>query len=194
MSSRIREHIRSNIVGYIALFLVLTAGTAYALPGSNTVFSDDIVNGQVQAVDLSPSSVGTTRLIDGGVATADLRAGAVTSAKIADGQVQAADIAANAVGGSQLAPDSVGATELETLHQASSTVSVAENTTGTATATCPSFAPRVISGGFSAGDDSVQVYASHSTADGWTVSALNQHGVGTNGPINLTAFAYCLEL
>jgi hypothetical protein len=45
MQNRISEHLRSNVVGYLALFLVLTGGTAYALDGSNTVFSDDIVNG-----------------------------------------------------------------------------------------------------------------------------------------------------
>jgi hypothetical protein len=79
MRSTISDHLRGNIVGYIALFLVLTGGTAYALDGSNTVFSDDIVDGQVQ--------------------TADLGRGAVTSPKIHDGQVQHADLAANAVAG-----------------------------------------------------------------------------------------------
>jgi hypothetical protein len=32
----------------LALFLVLTGGTAIALDGHNTVFSDDIVNGKVK--------------------------------------------------------------------------------------------------------------------------------------------------
>jgi hypothetical protein len=41
-------------MGALALFLVLTGGSAYALSGHNTVFSDDIVNGQVKRADLAP--------------------------------------------------------------------------------------------------------------------------------------------
>src|SRR3954468_12420725 len=70
--SGIREHLRSNIVGYVALFVALTGGTAYALDGSNTVFSDDIVNGQVKGADLDSDSVGTPKIIDGGVRSADV--------------------------------------------------------------------------------------------------------------------------
>ena len=40
----------------IALFLVLGGGTAVALNGANTVFSDDIVNGQVKSDDLAKLS------------------------------------------------------------------------------------------------------------------------------------------
>jgi hypothetical protein len=35
MSARIRAHLRANVVGYVALFLVLTGGTAQALAGHN---------------------------------------------------------------------------------------------------------------------------------------------------------------
>ena len=45
MSGRIRQHIRSNVVGYVALFVALS-GTAYAidgpLPGQNQVGSEDM--------------------------------------------------------------------------------------------------------------------------------------------------------
>lgn len=34
------EHRLTNVVGCIALLLTLSGGTAYALSGSNTVFSD----------------------------------------------------------------------------------------------------------------------------------------------------------
>jgi hypothetical protein len=46
------QDIQQNVVGYVALFLVLSGGTAYALDGSNTVFSDDITNDQVRSVDV----------------------------------------------------------------------------------------------------------------------------------------------
>jgi hypothetical protein len=42
-SSRIRTLVRQQWAGRMALFLVLTGGSACALDGSNTVFSDDIV-------------------------------------------------------------------------------------------------------------------------------------------------------
>ena len=41
----LRAHIRGNVIGYVALFAFATSGTAAALDGSDTVFSDDIVDG-----------------------------------------------------------------------------------------------------------------------------------------------------
>jgi hypothetical protein len=72
--SRIRRHLTySNVMVTILAFIVLTGGTAVALSGSNTVFTDDIANdtqaasggnpaGGLQAVDLRPSSVGTSEV------------------------------------------------------------------------------------------------------------------------------------
>jgi hypothetical protein len=52
----IRDHLRSNVVGYVALFVVLS-GTAYAprrtAPGQNKVGSADIINNEVYSVDAS---------------------------------------------------------------------------------------------------------------------------------------------
>jgi hypothetical protein len=56
----------------IAVFLVLSGGTALALNGANTVFSQDIVNHQVK--------------------TQDIRKGAITSGKIANGKLKAVDV------------------------------------------------------------------------------------------------------
>jgi hypothetical protein len=38
---------------WISLLLIMSSGTAYALGGSNTVFSDDIVDGQVRSADVA---------------------------------------------------------------------------------------------------------------------------------------------
>jgi hypothetical protein len=38
---------------WIVLLLVLSSGTAYALDGKNTVFTDDIVNGEVRSADVA---------------------------------------------------------------------------------------------------------------------------------------------
>jgi len=43
---------------WIVALLVLSGGTAYALDGQNTVFSDDIVNGQVRSADVADDDSG----------------------------------------------------------------------------------------------------------------------------------------
>ncbi len=54
---RIYRHLTyANVLSSIALFLVLGGGTAVALNGSNTVFSDDIVDHQVKSQDLAKLS------------------------------------------------------------------------------------------------------------------------------------------
>src|SRR6185436_786754 len=80
------------------LVAAFVAGSFVASPelrayAANTVFSTDIVDGQVM--------------------TADIAGNAVTAPKIKDGEVKAAEIAANAVGSSEIAADSVGASELQ---------------------------------------------------------------------------------
>jgi hypothetical protein len=63
---------------WIALLLVLSGGTAYALDGKNTVFTDDIVNGEVHSAD------------------------------IGDGQVHAVDVAPNSLTGSVIKESTLG--------------------------------------------------------------------------------------
>jgi len=94
-------------VGYVALFLVLTGGSAYALQGSNTVFSDDIVNGQVKTDDLGLNAVRTGKIEDGQVKALDLAPNSVGTAKIANGGVQSADLAFGSVGSFAVADDSL---------------------------------------------------------------------------------------
>ena len=60
----------------VALFVAL-GGTAVALDGSNTVFSDDITNGEVRSPDLA----------NDGVKAADIDAGAVGISEVADNAV-----------------------------------------------------------------------------------------------------------
>jgi hypothetical protein len=106
VQNRISNHIRSNIVGYIALFLFAIGGSAYAvdgpLPGQNQVGSSDIINGEVKGPDLGASSVSGAKILDGQVKAADLGLGAVNSSKIADGAIQGLDVQANALTGAQI--------------------------------------------------------------------------------------------
>jgi formylglycine-generating enzyme required for sulfatase activity len=87
--SRISEHIRSNVVNYVALFLVLSGGTAYALDGSNTVFSDDIVDDEVKTQDIGDRNVRTADIGTNAVITGKLADGAVSTGKLANGAVTA---------------------------------------------------------------------------------------------------------
>ena len=95
----IRNHLRSNVVGYLALFVALS-GTAIALPATNTVFSDDIVNGEVKSKDISDSN---------GVRSADVRDDDKTG-----GGLAAIDLARGSVGSSEIATDGVGSPEIKT--------------------------------------------------------------------------------
>jgi hypothetical protein len=79
MSRAIRQHLRSNIVGYIALFFALSTGSAVALSGSNTVFTDDIAN------DTQPASGGNPA---GGLVAADLRPNSVGGSELTAGTVK----------------------------------------------------------------------------------------------------------
>lgn len=80
------------------LVAAFVAGSFVASPelrvyAANTVFSTDIVDGEVK--------------------TADLANNEVTAAKIKDSEVKAAEIAANAVGSSEIAANAVGASEIQ---------------------------------------------------------------------------------
>lgn len=114
----IRHHLRSNVVGYVALF-VAVSGTAVALPATNTVFSDDIVNGEVKSKDISDSNgVRSADVRDddkqgGGLAAVDLARGSVGSSEIATDGVGSPEVKADAVRGSEIATDGVGSPEIE---------------------------------------------------------------------------------
>jgi hypothetical protein len=85
-------------VGYLALFLVLTGGTAEALNGSNTVFSDDIVNKEVKNPDLALGAVSTNRLAPN----------AVKTGRVADGTLTGSDVADDTLTGGQILESTLG--------------------------------------------------------------------------------------
>jgi hypothetical protein len=103
MAGKLFAHLRQQWMGAIALTLVLTGGTAYALDGSNTVFTDDIVNGEVKVADigqgqvaadeLAANAVGASEIADGQVGAAEIATGAVRTEELRNGQVQAEDLA-----------------------------------------------------------------------------------------------------
>ena len=112
MSGRIRAYVRQHHLALLCLFLILTGGTAYALDGSNTVFTDDIVDKQVKTADLDTEavtsgrlgsdSVNTNKIAPGGVRTADLGDAAVSQAKLGPNAVNSAKVADNTLTGADV--------------------------------------------------------------------------------------------
>jgi len=70
----IGEHLRSNVVGYVAVFLALT-GSAAALQGRNSVNSGDIKPRNVKRSDLARNSVDSAKVINGSLLGEDFAAG-----------------------------------------------------------------------------------------------------------------------
>ena len=99
-----RNHIRSNVIGYVALFFALSSSALAA----NTVFSEDIVNGEVKTADLATvavtgpkiraDAVNNTKLADDAVTSTEILDGSVTGADVLDGEIANADLANGAVG------------------------------------------------------------------------------------------------
>jgi hypothetical protein len=79
LMNRISKHLRGNAVAYVALFVALTGSSAYA---AGTVFSEDIVDGQVKTPDLGAQSVTPKKLAPD----------AVNSGKVLDNSLKGDDI------------------------------------------------------------------------------------------------------
>src|SRR5687768_18167288 len=75
----IRRHLTySNVMATLAVFLVISGGTAVALSGSNTVQSDDLGPGaQVTAPDVAANAVNGSDVVNGSIAGADIAASAL---------------------------------------------------------------------------------------------------------------------
>jgi hypothetical protein len=138
MLSTLLTSVRNQWMGALALFLVLTGGSAYALTGSNTVFTDDIVNGQVKAEDVARNGIRTDELADSsvgarevlndslrgielhnnGVGSVDLHDDGVWSADVRDdkllgGGLRARDLRAASVGSSEALDNSLRGTDID---------------------------------------------------------------------------------
>jgi hypothetical protein len=117
----------ANVVALIALFVAL-GGPAWALQGVNTVFSDDIVNGEVRSLDILNGGVTIADLADGSVGAGEVVNGALTGAELADGTVSGADVTNGSLEGTDVEDRSLSG---EDLAEGSVTGSeVAESTLG----------------------------------------------------------------
>ena len=83
-------HLRAQWAGFLALFLVLAGGTAYA---ADTDFSTDIVDGEVKHSDLAGNAVTSTNMYNGSVLSPAIATDAVDSSTARTGRMTAADLA-----------------------------------------------------------------------------------------------------
>lgn len=67
----IRRHLRSNVIGYVALFVALSAGAYAAGLKKNSVTSKAIKNGAVARADLASGSVDSSKVADGSLTAGD---------------------------------------------------------------------------------------------------------------------------
>ena len=107
MSARIRRHIRSNVVGYLSLFVALS-GTAYAvdgpLPGQDQVGSEDIINAEVKAPDLGNNAVRSAEVAADSLVADDIATGGVSSSEVLNSTLTDFDLGSDSVGWSELDP------------------------------------------------------------------------------------------
>jgi hypothetical protein len=69
MVRRVLAQMRAQWAGFLALFLVIAGGTAYA---ANTIHSSDIIDGEVKTADVANNAVRTEKIANGQVTAADL--------------------------------------------------------------------------------------------------------------------------
>jgi hypothetical protein len=91
MHSRLRPS-PAMVIALIALFVSL-GGTAAALSGSNTVFSDDIKDNEVRSADVRDDTLSA-----GGLAAADLKPGSVGTSEAANSSLTGTDIVESSLG------------------------------------------------------------------------------------------------
>ena len=102
---RLRHHLTyANVMVTVLAFVVFAGGAAYA---ANTIFSADIVDGEVRGVDIGDNQVGSEDvrnqgLVEGGLTAIDIQNSSLTGSDIApeslrgndvrDGMIRSADV------------------------------------------------------------------------------------------------------
>ena len=99
----------ANVCSFLALMIAIGTGGAYA---ANTVFSTDIVDGEVKAADLDNNSVRSTKIGNGQVLNQDLGADAIEGSKVFDASLGSADLGFDAVGSGEIQIDAVHSPEI----------------------------------------------------------------------------------
>jgi hypothetical protein len=88
--ARLRPHLTyANVMATFAVFLGLSTGGAYA---ANTIFSSDIVDGQVKTPDLASAAVAPDKLAGGAVTSEKVKDNSLAGRDVFDNSLKGADI------------------------------------------------------------------------------------------------------
>jgi hypothetical protein len=99
----------ANVCSLLALTIAIGTGGAYA---ANTVFSTDIVDGEVKNADIAGNSITSNRIYPGSVTNTDIGADAVDGSKVFDASISAADLGFASVDSGEIATDAVNGSEV----------------------------------------------------------------------------------
>ena len=173
--------------GYVALVVLVTAGAAQSLAGSNTVFTDDIVDGQVTYSDIRDNAMTGKKILDNSVTGADLANNAVTGAKVVDGTIVSSDL-----GDGSVTRDDLGFEPIAGVTQVSGALTMQANQSATKTVGCPESNPVALGGGYDFGSTGLAVWSSvpvmvQGTGGGWSVTGTNT----LPQPRNLVVWVVC---
>ncbi len=94
---RIARPLRAQWAGVLTIVLLLTAGTASALPGTNTILREDIVDGEVASADVADGSLTgrDVRTVAGG----DLGRDALDTGQVGESSLETVPVASQAGSG-----------------------------------------------------------------------------------------------
>jgi hypothetical protein len=71
---RSRRPSHTTIVAYLALFIAVGGGTAFAVVGANQVNSASIIDGQVKNADIGANQIGPGKIVDNSLTGTDINA------------------------------------------------------------------------------------------------------------------------
>jgi hypothetical protein len=101
----------TTVVSYLALFLALGTGGAYA---ANTIGSSDVINESLRSKDIKNATLRNVDIRNSAVTTQKLREGAVEGVDILNGAVAHADLANDAVNSDNVVNESLTSADLAT--------------------------------------------------------------------------------
>jgi hypothetical protein len=94
MLAKLRPRSAYDVMAAVALFLAVAGGAAYAAP---TIFSSDIVDGEVKTPDIDNGAVVTDKLAQGAVTSGQVKDEDLTGGDVLDGSLTGSDVVDNSL-------------------------------------------------------------------------------------------------